>query len=213
MRKVIILIALPMLLILASCNGTNFEKKEAIDYENTNGSEDTIDNEITSDLSSKTLDEFQSSSSVPFKINLQISLNEKDKNNNKKIKFEIIVQEPKQKMKDVTITALLNESMYKYVSASHLWFSNVESVNDPSVPRPYFILSPNPTDKDTMGVVVSRTFILLDKEFDSNDETNLLEDIFKTKIKVSWEDDQSTPHTSYIVFNKEDVSVDLEALQ
>ena len=186
------------LLILLIVSGCNNVKEESYALEESGENQLLKDIEsIAKELEKKPLNQFKSQSdeyNIQGKI-IKTSLKGKDI-----INFEVILDEPKSELSDLTVTFVLSEDLMHYLHANHFFTSNLFSTSN---------LAPDGEEK---GLGVSKSFSLLPDDhvlkYEKFDKETFKSLIGQIKVKTSWKDANGNEHSEYIVLEGENISID-----
>ncbi|TYS50074.1 hypothetical protein [Bacillus infantis] len=137
--------------------------------------------------------------SEDYRLSLKIFREEGDAED--RIYYDVMIDKPKDVMRDVTVTGILDDSMSEFVMADSLGFSNVDAIDDNS--RENYTLEPE--DSKIKGIATSRGFILNENPVNKTTFNNILSDI---KLKISWKDKSNKTHTDYLKPNSSIIEVD-----
>ncbi|UFJ40104.1 hypothetical protein LOK74_19010 [Brevibacillus humidisoli] len=175
------LIMIILIILLSAITGCSVDKDHS-----TRGNEPMdLHNKELSDIEDKIkTSSFSSTLPTSYNISVNISLKQEEMD---RIIYEVTVDEAKQMMKDVTLSAHLDPDMALKLKTSNVFFTNIFDI-DTYPDR--FLLKPGGEIK---GVQLFRGFILdpqaLDQSF-----VDLYETVY---VKVSWKSSDHTLHTEY----------------
>lgn len=151
-----------------------------------------------SELNEKHNDHFKEVSKN-YRLSLKIFKEEGDVED--RIYYDVIIDKPKNVMKEVTVTGTLDDSMSEFVMADSLGFSNIDAIDEKS--RQNYTLEPgNPKIK---GIATSRGFILNENAVNKTTFNKILSDI---KLKISWKDNTNKIHTDYLKPDSSIIEID-----
>ncbi|WP_223702122.1 hypothetical protein [Sutcliffiella deserti] len=172
-----------VLFIVSGCTDVNTEHKDM--------------ESIAIELEKRPVNQFQSQSD---NYNIQGKIFKSLLEDRDVINFEVILDEPKSELLDLTVTFVLNEDLIHYLHANFFFTSNLFSTSN---------LSPDGEEK---GLGVSKSFSLLPddhvlkyEKFDKETFKSLIEQI---KVKTSWRDTNGNEHSEYILLEGKNISID-----
>ncbi|MFO1444591.1 hypothetical protein KDN24_15570 [Bacillus sp. Bva_UNVM-123] len=201
MKKVKGLICVLLLLLIVGCESS---KGELVGKEK----ELSNDVELVSVLE-KEVTMIEAQKEVSFKdqsdnYRLQVNVFGEFGTDEDRIIYDIIVDEPKNYMKDVAITGLINSEMKEFLKADSLGFSNIAAINQESSS----VFTLDPKNNEVKGITSSRAFLLDENAVNIKNYDKFVNDI---KVKVTWTDEAGKVHNDYIKPSNSLINIDKKA--